>query len=200
MTNNNDGLDMTGGVDLSDTSNYDAAPGDRTEELDQVENERSLIDRPGVTDPVDEGYSPPEKWSAAEGFGNTAAEMAEGESLDQRLAQEVPDQDEPADHVQAALEDVTPASSHETQVVGDDPATDDFDDLDSSIDDMVVGDGNLGDGEVGDVRAGRLVDPDQGTGEDVDKDMVGSDVGIDNAAASAEEAAVHIVPDDTADY
>src|SRR4051794_35820932 len=33
--------------------------------------------------------------------------------------------------------------------------------------------------EVGDRRAGRLVAPDQGLGEDEDKDEIGSDVGID---------------------
>jgi hypothetical protein len=54
---------------------------------------------------------------------------------------------------------------------------------------------NVNDGEVGDQRAGRLVDPNQGIGEDTDKDMIGEDVGIDGAAASAEEAAVHIVGD-----
>lgn len=52
------------------------------------------------------------------------------------------------------------------------------------------------DAEVGDVRAGRLVDPDEGLGEDTEKDLVGFDVGIDGAAASAEEAAVHVIPDD----
>ena len=51
------------------------------------------------------------------------------------------------------------------------------------------------DDEVGDARSGRLVDP-GGGGEDVEKDLVGDDVGIDGAAASAEEAAVHVVPDD----
>jgi hypothetical protein len=30
----------------------------------------------------------------------------------------------------------------------------------------------------------------------VESDLVGTDVGIDGGAASAEEAAVHIVPDD----
>lgn len=197
MTDSNDELDTTGGISASDTSNYDAAPGDVSVELDQLENERSLLDRPGVSDPADEGYSPPEKWSPAEKFGNTAEEMHRGETLDQRLEQEVPDVGEPVDHVQAALEEPAPASSHETQIVGDDPATDDFDNLDSSIDDMALGDGNVGDGEVGDVRAGRLVAPDEGLGADLDKDLVGSDVGIDSGAASAEEAAVHIVPDDT---
>jgi len=52
------------------------------------------------------------------------------------------------------------------------------------------------DEEVGDRRAGRLIDPDEGLGEDTEKDMVGLDVGIDGAAASAEEAAVHVIPDD----
>ena len=32
---------------------------------------------------------------------------------------------------------------------------------------------NIDDGEVGDVRAGRLVDPNEGIGPDVDKDLVG---------------------------
>ena len=49
--------------------------------------------------------------------------------------------------------------------------------------------------EVGDTRSGRLVDPGAGSGEDTEKDLVGDDVGIDGAAASAEEAAVHVVPD-----
>jgi hypothetical protein len=49
--------------------------------------------------------------------------------------------------------------------------------------------------EVGDRRAGRLVAPDEGLGEDEEKDEVGSDVGIDGGAASAEEAAMHIVDD-----
>jgi hypothetical protein len=51
------------------------------------------------------------------------------------------------------------------------------------------------DGEVGDQRAGRLVDPNGGIGEDTDAELVGEDVGIDGAAASAEEAAVHIIPE-----
>ena len=52
---------------------------------------------------------------------------------------------------------------------------------------------NIDDGEVGDTRAGRLVDPDRGIGEDTEKDLVGDDVGIDGAGASAEEAAMHII-------
>jgi len=54
---------------------------------------------------------------------------------------------------------------------------------------------DVDDGEVGDARAGRLVDPDQGLGEDTEKDLVAGDVGIDGGAASAEEAAMHVVDD-----
>ena len=126
---------------------------------DQLTSEDTLDDPEGeVEDELDRGYSPPEKWSAGQGFGNTAYEEATGESLDQRLAQE-------------------------------DPEADPYDATSTEDDE------ELADGEVGDQRAGRLVDPDEGLGEDTEKDLVGDDVGIDGAAASAEEAAVHIVSD-----
>ena len=50
--------------------------------------------------------------------------------------------------------------------------------------------------EVGRVRAGRLVAPDQGFGEDIDAELFADDVGIDGGAASAEEAAVHVIDDE----
>lgn len=46
-----------------------------------------------------------------------------------------------------------------------------------------------------DPRAGRLVAPDQGLGEDVEAEEWAIDVGIDGAGASAEEAAMHVVSD-----
>lgn len=49
--------------------------------------------------------------------------------------------------------------------------------------------------EVGRVRAGRLVAPDRGFGEDVQAELVAEDVGINGGAASAEEAAIHIIDD-----
>lgn len=48
----------------------------------------SQADDRGLAEPLDEGYSPPEKWSAAQRFGNTPREEELGETLDQRLAQE----------------------------------------------------------------------------------------------------------------
>jgi hypothetical protein len=50
--------------------------------------------------------------------------------------------------------------------------------------------------EVGGVRAGRLVAPDMGFGEDDEGDLVARDVGISGGAASAEEAAIHLIEDD----
>lgn len=55
-------------------------------------------------------------------------------------------------------------------------------------------DGELTDLEAGVERSGRLVGPDEGAHERRDG-MVGEDVGIDGGAASAEEAAVHVVQD-----
>lgn len=52
------------------------------EELDE--------DRLGV-DPLEEGVEPPEGWAAADRFGTTAQEQAEGQPLGERLAQEEPD-------------------------------------------------------------------------------------------------------------
>jgi len=118
---------------------------------DQGPDQDAIFDDPDET--LDAGYSPPESYRG-EGFGTTADEALQGESLDERLRQEVPESD---------------------------PYAEETEDLD--------------DGEVGSERAGRLVDPDGGFGEDTEKDLVGDDVGIDGAAASAEEAAVHIVED-----
>jgi hypothetical protein len=122
----------------------------------QLQPEDTLVDR-GVDDVLDEGYSPPEKWSPAESFGNTAEEEERGETLDQRIAQEEPEPD-PYAEAEELQEDVG--------------------------------------GEVGNVRAGRLVDEDEGLGPDEESEMVGLDVGIDGAGASAEEAAVHVIDEE----
>ncbi|RII17932.1 hypothetical protein DSC45_13590 [Streptomyces sp. YIM 130001] len=48
-------------------------------------------------DMLDEGYSPPEKPRGVNSKGTTAAEQNEGETLDERLEQEVPDTENRAD-------------------------------------------------------------------------------------------------------
>jgi hypothetical protein len=76
----------------------------------------SLTDSRGLDEPLDEGYSPPEKWSPAQGWGNTPLEEEMGETLDQRLAQEVP---EPDPYAEAEQDVVSP--EHEGEV-GDERA------------------------------------------------------------------------------
>ena len=83
------GVDATG--DASDSESYH---GYSVDDEDQPQSSGdSLVDDRGLPEPLDEGYSPPEKWSAAQGYGNTPLEEQLGETLDQRLAQEVPEPD-----------------------------------------------------------------------------------------------------------
>ncbi|MER7486008.1 DUF5709 domain-containing protein [Streptomyces sp. NPDC126497] len=57
---------------------------------------QDAVDERTYDDTLDEGYSPPEKPLGVTKHGTTAAEQHDGESLDQRLAQEVPDTSVPA--------------------------------------------------------------------------------------------------------
>jgi hypothetical protein len=70
---------------------------------------------------------------------------------------------------------------------------DDTDDDGDGLGGVSGTDGELRDDEVGDLRAGRLEDLDGGGRRDTEAQLVARDDGIDGAAASAEEAAVHIV-------
>lgn len=58
--------------------------------FEQLDAEDTL-DVGGPADPLDEGYSPAERPWAVTDWGTTAREEATGESLDSRLAREVPD-------------------------------------------------------------------------------------------------------------
>jgi hypothetical protein len=165
---------------MSENDGYADDLGEYATEGDQQLQAGDTLDERGVDDILDEGYSPAEKWSVLEKFGNTAEEEREGESLDQKLAEEEPDPN-------------LAYSDDEDDAETDGPASDL--DLDSSIDAQQLGDDFGDDQEVGDLRAGRLVSPDEGAHADDEKDLVAGDVGIDGAAASAEEAAVHVVED-----
>ena len=138
------------------------------DESDQLEPGDTLDDN-DVKDVLDRGYSPPERYSAGQRWGNTAWEAEHREPLSLRLSEEEPDVDPYAD---------------------DDPRDDGEDSYDDGQDEGECP------REVGGRRAGRLVDPDEGLSEDREKDLYGSDVGIDGAAASAEEAAVHVIDDE----
>lgn len=115
---------------------------DDAENLDPIEN----LTGDDPDEIMQTGYNPPDREPHNLRDAPTPSEEREGESLDRKLAEEVPD--------------VSP-----DDIPLDDPEP----------------------------RAGRLVAPDQGFGEDREKDEIAEDVGPAGYASSAEEAAVHIV-------
>ena len=72
------------------------------------------------------------------------------------------------------------------------------DGADDGLGDVAGTDGELRDDEVGNRRAGRLAWTDAGSesAPDTEPDLEAFDEGIDGGAASAEEAAVHVVDDE----
>lgn len=119
------------------------------------------LDDGDLTDVLDRGYSPPDRAPKTYEDYPTEAERLQGESLDEKLAEEEPD--------------IDPYAEPEVTDTEDENALDEQLGLDEA-----------------DERSGRLVQPDSGLGEDVDKQELATDVGIDGAGASAEEAAMHI--------
>lgn len=141
---------------------------------DQLQSEDTLVDD-DVDDVLERGFSPNDRPQGVDAFGTTAWEGSQNETIDQRILQEEPDPHSAYGRPdnESGL-DVEPLG-------GDDP------DAIDAEDDW------LGDREVGDARAGRLVADDEGAHADTEEQVWASDVGIDGAAASAEEAAMHIV-------
>jgi hypothetical protein len=140
----------------------------------EVEDATDTLDGDPGDDPLDRGVIPPQHWSTASRFGTTAAEEEQGESLDQLLAEEEPDLEEAPDAER--LEDIA-----------DDP-----DAADEDVDGLLLDDGP-------DPRAGRLVAEDEGSEPVAEPDLVARDAGVDGGAATAEEAAIHVVDSDDYD-
>ena len=149
------------------------------EDYDLQEPSDSLSGDPGY-DPLDRGVAPPERWSAGIRYGVTAGEQAGGESLDQLLAEEEPD--EGADLTEDEPEDLEDSDEIEQ----------DEDAGDEDLDGLLLDDGP-------DPRAGRLVAEDEGAHPDEEEDLVARDAGFAGGAASAEEAAMHVVEEDDYD-
>jgi hypothetical protein len=131
----------------------------------------TLTGDPG-DDPLDRGVAAPQRWSAAIRHGQ--ADQQAGESLDQLLDEEEPDV----------------ADDEDDEPIGD-PAEDE-NAGDEDVDGLLLDDGP-------DPRAGRLVAEDEGAHPDEEPDLVARDTGIDGGAATAEEAAMHVVDDDDTD-
>ncbi len=60
-------------------------------EAPQLDNTDTLLGQDLRSDPLDAGYSPPDYEPKSTRFGTTAEEQRQGETLDQRLAEEEPD-------------------------------------------------------------------------------------------------------------
>lgn len=139
---------------------------------DEVKDDAGLLDPQdtledrGVDPALDEGYSPPERPLEVDRTGTTAAEQRRGESLDQRLAEEVPEQ---------------PYPDEDWNGIGDAP------DAEGEPVDPEAGrarSGRLVGADEGVPRGPGEVD-----------DRIATEAGIAGGAASAEEAAVHTVED-----
>jgi hypothetical protein len=143
----------------------------------EVEDSTDTLDGAPGNDPLDRGVVPPERWSGDIRRGDDAGE---NESLDELLAEEEPD----------------PALADDDEDDEDDEDPEDFDEDDDAgeedIDGLLLDDGP-------DPRAGRLVAEDEGAHPDEEEDLVATDVGIDGGAATAEEAAIHVVEEDDYD-
>ncbi len=140
----------------------------------EVEDAADTLDGDPGDDPLDRGVIPPQHWSAAIRFGTTGAEQEDGESLDQLLSEEEPDISDPAEDERRADIEIDPDAA------------------DEDVDGMLLDDGP-------DPRAGRLVAEDESSDADIDPDLVARDAGIDGGAATAEEAAMHVVDSDDYD-
>jgi hypothetical protein len=163
---------------------------DYEQDQDGIINPEDELSENPMDTVLEQGYSPPERPLGLDKFGTTLAEERQGETLDQRLAEEEPDP-----NMQVDLVEGEPAVR-----AGDEGDVPDEVDLGAAdIPDDVFDDGVVDDGEVGDARAGRIVEPDLGGTGDTEKDLVAYDVGVDGGAAGAEEAAMHIVDLDEAD-
>ena len=184
-------------------------PQDATMDFD----EESTLDDNETLDPIDEddntqdpkasvydtSWVPDDRPNSRTDFGNTLTEMREGESLDQRLAEDEPDVldrelGDPVDQILGQR-----ADTEDDPNIEEDPdarlATEADDDpevarlLAEEGGDLDVPGASF---EEEQPRAGRLVEPDEGLESDTEKDMIAYDAGISGAGASAEEAAVHI--------
>jgi hypothetical protein len=133
---------------------------------------------------------------AVDAFGTTPEEARQGESLDLKLNREVPDP--------ALAADTRPdAAATEPEAFDPDPVGTDLDAVDPGtpldsggpVDPHLDSAVSMYDTGVGDRQVGRLVEPDEGLGADTERDAIAFDAGTDGGGASAEERAIHPVPD-----
>jgi hypothetical protein len=146
-------------------------------EFVQEDNAETLAGPIG-DDPLDSGWVPPDRPVAVD-------RDQEPETMAERLAEEQPEEEADAGSYDPELA-YTPLPEAEQYAA----------EVDAELG-IADGEGGLyadADSEFGG-RAGRLVAPDEGAHADEESDSIGTDVGIDGGAASAEEAAIHLEPE-----
>lgn len=161
-------------------SDYAAQPTPDPDHL--VETTQTLRDDDSEAPRDDRGSGAEDHPLGAEKFGTTHAEAEQGESLDQKLAEEEPEigAHDPLDEIVADL-DRAQGGESDDDVLGDAYRG-------TSGGTPFIGDGDeFGGGEVG-----RLVAPDEGAHADEEKDEIASAAGRDSDELSAEEAAMHL--------
>jgi hypothetical protein len=122
--------------------------------------------------------------AAIDEYGTTPEEQRRGEPIDLRLAREEPDVS--ADAIGMNLRDDDDTRSWRDDDLPVDPH------LDSAVSMYDRDEPGL----PPNARVGRLVAPDEGAHEDTEKDEIALDAGAAGGGASAEELAMHPVPDD----
>jgi hypothetical protein len=134
---------------------------------DSAADERALSTR--ISDGPDPAPLPADRPQGVDRFGTTAEEQRIGESVEYKLARKVPDEDP-----DPSTEDLT--NIPPIQPNPDSPVS--MYDIPSETEPV-----------------GRLVQPDEGVREDVDKDAIAYDAGEAGGGATAEELAMHEVLD-----
>ena len=137
---------------------------------DQLQPEDTLD---GSVDPLDRGYRVPDRLHGSLAFGTTAEEQRQEETIEQRIRQEVPD----PDNAYGAPDNESGLDEPDDMVGGDDPGAI------PAEDDYLGGEG---------ARVGRLVAPDEGTGEDTEAEAVAQEA-MATSWDSPEESAMHYV-------
>ncbi|MEW2416500.1 DUF5709 domain-containing protein [Streptomyces sp. NPDC046866] len=164
----------------------EAEPGESQPDMENA------LGEPDLDDTLDTGYSPPDRPLAATRHGTTAGEQRAGETLDQRLAQEEPEPEPGAEAEAGRGSETEPGEDFDANGAAAPAAAEQSGDEESED---LTGDPAGDASTAGRERAGRMAAAEE-TAPVRHISVLGRDTGIDGGAASAEEAAVHVVEEE----
>jgi hypothetical protein len=163
---------------------------------------RDDVDSGRIADGPDPGALPLDRDDrplAVDHYGTTPEEARAGEPLDLKLDREVPDPalEVPGDRLAPATAETFDADAVDTglDAVDDDTVLDEAPVQPSRDSPVSMYDTGIGGGGDGGGTVGRLVEPDEGMGPDLEKDAIAFDAGAAGGGPSAEEAALHEIPE-----